>query len=349
MSQTEDVKPETGDTPETEPQIPPGPSAGPKPEDFVSEAVTGQEETSAADEAADKNGTQPATPAGRVTEGLYPPPSTIGDGVNMRESYAVSLEMFEGPLDLLLHLVRRHELDILDIPIAFVTEKYIEYLEFARALDLEIAGEYLVMAATLAYLKSRELLPPDPTEEEEAEGELESVVDPREELIRRLLEYERFRHAGDELNQRAVMGRDVFVRGGEVGVDPEPPGLAPITLFRLAEAYNRVLDKAEVRQSHDVVIEPVTVRERISQLGLMLRDAEELDFEKMFLEQTWGSQNELRQMLVVTLMSILEMVKMGIMGIHQAQGSSTLSLTRIISPEDVVKEIETFQGGSFED
>ena len=285
----------------------------------------------------------------RVTEGLLPPPNTIGDGVNIRESYAVSLEMFEGPLDLLLHLVRRHELDILDIPIAFVTEKYIEYLEFARALDLEIAGEYLVMAATLAYLKSRELLPPDPTEEEEVEGELESTVDPREELIRRLLEYEQFRHAGEELNQRAIMGRDVFTRGGDVGVDPIPPGLAPITLFRLAEAYNRVLDRAKVRQSHEVVIERVTVREHISQLGLMLRDTPELDFETMFLDRTWNSQEELRQMLVVTLMSILEMVKMGIMGIHQAQGSSTLSLTRTVSSDELIKTVETFQGGSFED
>jgi segregation and condensation protein A len=226
--------------------------------------------------------------------------------------------------------------------------KYIEYLEFARALDLEIAGEYLVMAATLAYLKSRELLPPDPTEEEELEGELESVVDPREELIRRLLEYERFRHAGDELNQRAVMGRDVFTRGGDIGVDPIPPGLAPITLFRLAEAYNRILDKAKIRKSHEVVIERVTVRERISQLGLMLRDNEELDFESMFMEREWNSQDELRQMLVVTLMSILEMVKMGIMGIHQAQGSGTLALSRTVPADELIKTVETFQGGSFE-
>ena len=133
----------------------------PPPAGFVAEA-SAPDASQAPEGGAPKDEAQgEARPATRITEGLLPTPSTIGDGVNMRESYAVSLEMFEGPLDLLLHLVRRHELDILDIPIAFVTEKYIEYLEFARALDLEIAGEYLVMAATLAYLKSRELLPPD--------------------------------------------------------------------------------------------------------------------------------------------------------------------------------------------
>lgn len=346
MSQPDEIEAEIA--PEAKPE-PPAHSEGPRPEDFVSEAVRAKDDERADSPAVegDASSSEPVH-TGRVTQGLYPPPNKIGDGINMRESYAVSLEMFEGPLDLLLHLVRRHELDILDIPIAFVTEKYIEYLEFARALDLEIAGEYLVMAATLAYLKSRELLPPDPTEAEDEERELEAAVDPREELIRRLLEYEQFRHAGDELNSRSVMGRDVFTRGGDVGVEPEAPGLAPVTLFRLAESYNRILDRAKVRQSHDVVLERVTVRERISQLGLMLRDAGELDFEGMFLEQVWNSQLELRQILVVTLISILEMVKMGILGIHQVQGSSKLALTRTVDPAELIKEIETFQGGSFE-
>src|SRR5690606_34851494 len=162
--------------------------------------------------------TQVEASAGAKLEPLRPSTHLIGDGVSLRETYAVNLEIFEGPLDLLLHLVRRHELDILDIPIAFVTEKYVEYLAFARALDIEIAGEYLVMAATLAYLKSRELLPRDPEAEEEPEDDEGEAADPREELIRRLLEYERFRAAGDELDARPVVGRDVFGRGGDVDV-----------------------------------------------------------------------------------------------------------------------------------
>ena len=186
---------------------------------------------------------------------LRPSTDSMADGVRTRTTYAVSLDMFEGPLDLLLHLVRRHELDILDIPIAFVTEKYIEYIGFARSLDIEIAGEYLLMAATLAFLKSRELLPPVAGEDEEAEDEQDGV-DPREELIRRLIEYERFREAGDELGSRPLFGRDVFPRGGDPDIPLPDRGLAPVTLFRLAEAYNRVLDRAKVREDHEVVIRP---------------------------------------------------------------------------------------------
>jgi segregation and condensation protein A len=267
---------------------------------------------------------------------------SIADGVTIRQGYAISMEMFEGPLDLLLHLVRRHELDVLDIPIAFITEKYVEYLEFARALDIEVAGEYLVMAATLAFLKSRELLPPDPNAEELEEA-VEEGVDPREELIRRLIEYERFRNAGDELNSRPLQGRDVFERGGNIEVEPLDPGLAPITLFKLAEAYNRVIDRARINAEHEVQLEPISVQQRMRQLSLMLRDARSLDFENMFLEREWSSEDELRGMLVVTLMSVLEMVKLGLLTIHQPQGSTSLMLERQVDAERMDGAIESYE------
>jgi segregation and condensation protein A len=278
------------------------------------------------------------------------PPSTdlIADGVRTRASYAVSLDMFEGPLDLLLHLVRRHELDILDIPISFIAEKYIEYISFARALDIEIAGEYLVMAATLAFLKSRELLPPSPEDEDEDEDE-EEGVDPREELIRRLIEYERFRHAGEELSARPLFGRDVFPRGGDLSVEAPEPGLAPVTLFKLAEAYNRILDRAKIAEDHEVVIEPVTVRKRMRQLSLLLRDRARVSFESLFLEQTWSSERELRAMLVVTLMSVLEMAKLGLIGVHQALGSETLELERIAAADEMERTVSAFHEEGEED
>src|SRR5690606_17826774 len=263
-------------------------------------------------------------------------------GVRSRPTYAVSLEMFEGPLDLLLHLVRRHELDILDIPIAFITEKYIEYIGFARSLDIEIAGEYLLMAATLAFLKSRELLPTTPGAEDEGEEE-EDGVDPREELIRRLIEYERFREAGDELGSRPLFGRDVFPRGGDPDVILPEPGLAPVTLFRLAEAYNRVLDRAKIREDHEVVIEPVTVRQRMTQLSLLFSTSPRIPFESLFLERVWSSERELRQMLVVTLMSVLEMVKLGLLGVHQAQGSDTIDLERTVEVDAMSEAISVFR------
>jgi segregation and condensation protein A len=246
----------------------------------------------------------------------------------------VGLPQFEGPLDLLLHLVRRHELDILDIPIAFVCEKYLEYLEVMRALDLETAGEYLVMAATLAYLKSRELVPTpaiDPLAPETAD---EDGQDPRAELIARLLEYQRYRAAATELDRMPVSGRDVFDRGGVVDVEPLDSGLSPITLYRLAEAYHRVLDRARVLKTHEVVIERVSVAARMKQLTSMLLEQSRFDFEKVFTERTWSSEHELRVMLIVTLMSVLELVRLGVARVHQPEGSDALLIERSATAEE---------------
>lgn len=128
------------------------------------------------------------------------------------EAYKVELDVFEGPLDLLLHLVRKHELDILDIPISFVTEKYLEYIDLMKSMSIDVAGEYLVMASQLCYLKSRELLPPDPNILADEEVD-EDEIDPRQELIRRLLEYQKYKEAATHLGERPVVGRNVWLRG----------------------------------------------------------------------------------------------------------------------------------------
>src|SRR5580765_340953 len=124
----------------------------------------------------------------------------------METGYSVALDVFEGPLDLLLHLVKKHELSILDIPISFVTEKYLEYLDAMAALDIDVAGEYLLMAATLCHIKSRELLPtPDAFEDEDhGDGSEDVDIDPRADLIARLLEYQKYKEAADKLGQRPV-------------------------------------------------------------------------------------------------------------------------------------------------
>src|SRR6267378_3056256 len=130
--------------------------------------------------------------------------------------YQVALDVFEGPLDLLLHLVKKHELSILDIPISFVTEKYLEYLDAMAALDIDVAGEYLLMAATLCHIKSRELLPSPEPLDEDAEALLdgeEEGSDPRADLIKRLLQYQKYKEAADRLGQRPVVGRNVWGRG----------------------------------------------------------------------------------------------------------------------------------------
>jgi segregation and condensation protein A len=281
-------------------------------------------------------------PRARSVRPDRPSIDSMADGVGVRNSYAITLDVFEGPLDLLLHLVRRHELDILDIPISFVAEKYIEYITLARSLDIEVAGEYLLMAATLAYLKSRELLPAAPVDEEETFEE-DGGVDPREELIRRLIEYERFRDAGLDLSNRPLTGRDVFPRGGDLSIQLPEATLAPVTLFRLAEAYNRVLDRAKIREDHEVVLEPITVRTRMHQLSLLLTEQPRIGFEELFLAQVWSSERELRQMLVVTLMSVLEMVKLGVLGVYQAPGSDTISLERAVEVARMHHVIDDFR------
>ena len=268
--------------------------------------------------------------------------SLAGEARGRAAIYSVELEVFEGPLDLLLHLVRRHELDILDIPIAFVAVKYLEYLDLMRSLDLEVAGDYLVMAATLAWLKSRELLPAEPRAGEEAGADDEEGEDPRQALIRRLVEYERFKSAAAELDAMPVSGRDVFARGADIDVPPMDPGLAPVTLFRLAEAYYRVLTRAKIQKSHEVTIEPVTVAQRMQQLTLMLEQRQEFEFEGLFLGRTWSSEAELRSMLVVTLMSVLELVKLGVAKVQQVPDTDAIRVYRLVAADEALRLIETY-------
>src|SRR3954454_21853939 len=159
--------------------------------------------------------------------------------------YSVTLPSFEGPLDLLLHLCQKHELDILDIPISFVTEKYLEYLAVMQLMNLDVASEYLLMAATLAHIKSKMLLPaPPPGQEDEV---LEDEEDPREALIKRLLEYQKYKQAAADLQARGVAGRDIFTRG--VAIDEAVhTGLAPLAdvpLYSLVEAFQAVLSKTK--------------------------------------------------------------------------------------------------------
>jgi segregation and condensation protein A len=268
--------------------------------------------------------------------------SVAGEPRGRAAIYSVELELFEGPLDLLLHLVRRHELDILDIPISFVAEKYLEYLGMMRALDLEIAGDYLVMAATLAWLKSRELLPVQAKPGEEPGADEEEGEDPREALIRRLVEYERFKSAAAELDALPMSGRDVFARGADIEMPAMDPGLAPVTLYRLAEAYYRVLTRAKINKSHEVTIELVTVAQRMQQLTLMLDERQEFEFEGLFLGRSWASEHELRTMLVVTLMSVLELVKLGVARVQQVPDTDAIRIYRLTITEEARQQIEAY-------
>lgn len=256
--------------------------------------------------------------------------------------YQVELDVFEGPLDLLLHLVKKHELDILDIPISFITEKYLGFLDMMQALSLDVAGEYLLMAATLAHIKSRELLPHEHGShevEEEGEGEEdEAEIDPREDLIRRLLEYQKYKEAAGNLGHRPVMGRNVWSRGGSqedaLAENVSPDSIAPlaeIPVLKLIEALDRAMRKAKIRLAHNVIVERLSVSQRISELSDRLEREPSFSFLSCFRFLQEGVEvgpGDVRHEAVVTFLAVLEMAKLGIITVMQPEGEDDILIAR---------------------
>ncbi len=259
------------------------------------------------------------------------------EGIPDNERYFVELPEFEGPLDLLLHLVKRHELDIINIPISFITQKYLEYLDLMRALNLDVAGEYLLMAATLAHIKSRELLPQ--AQEEEEEENPEDGPDPKEELIRRLLEYQKYREASASLAERPTLGRTIFRRGVPMDpVNPKELPLAEVSIFALVTALAEVLKRNQVDLTHDVEVDRISISDRINQIVDLLESQETVRFTECFSLATHAAQ--IRHEIVVTFLAILEMTKLKMIRIlqHMTAGeiylSSTVNLKAIKDGEE---------------
>src|SRR5436309_1831312 len=171
------------------------------------------------------------------------------------DAFPIKLDHFEGPLDLLLHLIKKNEVSITDIPIATITEQYLATLEVMQTFNLDVAGAFLVMAATLIHIKSRMLLPMADDEDEEEEG-----VGPRQELVRRLLEYQRFKDAADQLERRELLTRDVFVRSVAPAEEIPAPGFREVSVFELLTALKRVLDRLPKDMVHEVMLEKITMR-----------------------------------------------------------------------------------------
>tara|TARA_R110002096_G_scaffold44526_6_gene120140 strand:- start:38314 stop:39168 length:855 start_codon:yes stop_codon:yes gene_type:complete len=269
--------------------------------------------------------------------------------------YNVALDVFEGPLDLLLHLVKKHELDIIDIPISFVTEKYLEYLDLMKSMDLDVAGEYLLMAATLAYIKSRELLPPTEAqiEADEAEAEEGEEADPRQELIRRLLEYQKYKEAGEILGARPVVGRNIWTRGAPqddvladaVDQDSLAP-LAPFPVTKLLDALDRLLGKAKIAVSHNVAIDRLSVSQCINVLSDRLVAEGRISLSSCFtFMHTPMTVEEARHEVVVTFLSILEMGKLGLIHVTQQEGTGSDEDDEEIHIESAVEALkEKLQG-----
>lgn len=233
-------------------------------------------------------------------------------------AYTVRLEMFEGPLDLLLHLIKKNRLNITDIPIALITEQYLEYLKLMKVLNLDIAGDYLLMAATLLHIKSKMLLPAS----SEGEGE-EEEIDPRAELVRRLLEYQQYKEAALELEDRPLLDRNVFTRlVPQEAEETEEEERIEVSLFELLEAFRKVLDRARLETFHDVTLEPITVEEKIQEvLSLLQKEKRSVAFHTLFPDQAS------RTTIVVTFLAVLELVKMKAIRIFQASAFDTIRLS----------------------
>ncbi len=226
--------------------------------------------------------------------------------------YSVRLPVFEGPLDLLLHLIRINEVEITDIPIARISEQYLEYLTLVGELDLEVVGEYLVMASTLAWIKSRMLLPA------ERVGEDGEEIDPRAELVARLLEYQRFKEVATELGERQRLGRDVFAaRGFELEAPAESEREIEIGLFDLVEAYRRVLEAKRDAESkpHEIEAETITVRERMMEIMTALEPRPSIDFDVLLREER--SRPHTKVLIIVTFLAILELTRLSAIRIYQ--------------------------------
>jgi len=219
------------------------------------------------------------------------------------QPYKVKLEIFEGPLDLLLYLIRQEELDIYDIPIARITQQYLEYIELMKALDIELAGEFLVMAATLLKIKSKLLLP----RHEEIEGEVE---DPRKDLVRQLLEYKKFKEAASRLEDREEVQRLMFPRPkgafekADETVPAEPP-VPEVGLLDLLTAFKQVVERIDKVRLYEIVGEDITIEERIDFILREVKEKEQMKFTDLFA-------NERRKLvMVVTFFALLELIRLG--------------------------------------
>jgi segregation and condensation protein A len=215
-------------------------------------------------------------------------------------SYRVKLEVFEGPLDLLLHLIKKDEIDVYDIPVAHVTDQYLKYLELMEEMNLDVASEYLVMAATLLHVKSRMLLPPS-----ESDGE-EPDEDPRADLVQQLLDYQRYREAGLELGGRPVLMRDVFTRDPAEPVRDDDEGirLRDVTVADLLEAFREMLERALRESFHEIITEEISVAECVEIIVRRLAVDGPLRFRDLF-----GGVPTRRRM-VATFLALLELVRM---------------------------------------
>jgi len=256
-------------------------------------------------------------PVTTLPQDLYIPPYAL----------QVFLEAFAGPLDLLLYLIRRQNIDILDIPIAEITKQYVQYIELMKEMQLELAGEYLVMAAMLAEIKSRMLLP-------RAESEEEDEADPRAELVRRLHEYERFKQAAQDISDLPRLDRDVFVANADAPERKVVQKLPDVTLKELLLAFHDVLRRAEMFSNLHMTREPLSVRQRMSEILTRIKASTFTGFGELF------DPEEGRMGVAVTFLAVLELLRESVIEVVQSSEFAPLhvraaSSVRLVTDDDI--------------
>jgi segregation and condensation protein A len=239
----------------------------------------------------------------------------------MSQEYKVKLEVFEGPLDLLLYLIKRDEIDIHDIPIEHITKQYLEFMELFKMLDLDVAGEFVVMAANLIYIKSRSLLPASvQPPEEEAEEE-----DPRWELVRQLLEYKKFKEAAAHLHDREVARDGVFPRVVATPAEAAERPLGEVSVFDLIGAFNKVLKRLEGRKEdlREIFEENFTVADKIDLILKLTSGSVALKFTELFT--TAASRSE----IVITFLALLELIRLKQLRCVQPEAFGEIEISRV--------------------
>ena len=244
------------------------------------------------------------------------------------DAYQVRLETFEGPLDLLLYLIRKNEVNVYDIPIALITEQYLSYIELMHELNLDVAGEFLVMASTLIHVKSRMLLPrPDPSQED-----AELAEDPREALVRRLLEHQKYKTAAELLHERETLRSAQFMRPDSRVADAAGDEYEPeleVDLFSLLAAFRGVLERANRRPPMVIPPEQISIEHRIEQLLNRLSETEACGFEDLFNDGD-GS----RPFMIVTFLALLEMIRLKLVRVFQTGGFGAIRVYKRARPAD---------------
>jgi segregation and condensation protein A len=214
-----------------------------------------------------------------------------------RDTYRVKLEIFEGPLDLLLYLIKKDEIDIYDIPISHITEQYLAYLELMQELDIAVAGDFLVMASTLIYIKSKMLLPPEP----KVGGEDDLSEDPRAELVERLLEYQKFKSASQMLYSRGEIESACYTRGS-LETDSRNPEVSA-TVFDMLRVFREVLKRAEAQIEMEIARDEMTIAEKLAQIHALLEERERINVRELF------EMSRSKRELIITFLALLELVK----------------------------------------